>query len=146
MQVPHHHNKLPLLYGKMDQSGNFSRLSADIPAKDKNLIKSVCPKQGILNQLTQNLFHAITTNLRINGITYYSPEHEDYFIALILRGCTAIESAVPTSCQHVNGRITLSCAGVAGGIQQLNHPSQDDHNGEGSGETDKNSGCEKAAE
>lgn len=114
--IPKHHQSLPLLYGKMDPGGKLSRLSADIPQENKNLIKSVCPKQGILNQLTQNIFHAITNNLRKNGITYYSPSHEDYFIALIRFGCTAIESAVPTPDQHDNGRITLTCAGTAGSI------------------------------
>ena len=134
-----HHSGLPLPYGKMDQSGDLSRLSADIPAKDKDLIKSICPKKGILNQLTQNIFFSIVNNLRSNGITYYSPEHESYLCALVLRGCASIELAVPITVGDVNGRVTLSCTGAEGSIQQFGYPPQEDQHGQSGSEADPES-------
>lgn len=74
---------LPRPYSTSDRLRELSRLSADIPYTDKNLIKSVCPKKGVLNQVTQCFFSAICENLREQQITYYSPEHESYLIDLI---------------------------------------------------------------
>ena len=90
---PHFDDRLPLPYLHLDSVRDLSRLSADISVQDKNLIKHVCPKKGILNQITQNLFASIAKHLRQNGITYYSPEHEAYLVRLISRGCSTIESA-----------------------------------------------------
>jgi hypothetical protein len=116
----------------MDQKGAciLSRLSADLPAEDKNLIKGICPKKGILNQLTQNLFHAIVTNLRANGVTYYSPEHEQYLVDLILRGCTAIKSHQPTFIGYVNRGTPGTHTGTAGSIEQHSHPQETHQSGE----------------
>jgi len=116
--TPRHHAALPLPYGPMDAKGAalLSRTSADIPAKDKNLIKSICPKSGILNQIVQNVFFSITNNLRKNGITYYSPDHEQYLVDLLLRGCTAIESSEPTFVGNVYRGIEGTCAGATGSV------------------------------
>ena len=98
--IPRHHQNLPLPYQHLDQNRDLSRLSADIPYEDKNLIKGICPKKGILNQLTQNLFASICHNLRKNGLTHYSPDNEQQFIALIVRGCSFIESIEPRPGQY----------------------------------------------
>lgn len=147
--TPRFHTALPLPHGPMSQNGDLSRLSADIPARDKNLIKGVCPKRGILNQLTQNLFLAITNNLRKNGITYYSPDHEQYFIALILRGCSAIELAEPTTGRDVDGGASLTCARAERSLIILAHASQEGQPRQSGSETQKgveNTGCKKDAE
>lgn len=119
LPTPRHHSALPLPYGRMDQLGacKLSRLSADIPAKDKNLIKGVCPKRGILNQITQNFFDSICQNLRNNGITYYSPEHEQYLVELVNRGCTTIKLAVKALDGHVHGGTPQPCSGIEGSEQ-----------------------------
>jgi hypothetical protein len=74
------------LYINFDR--NMSRLSADISYEDKNLIKLVCPKRGILNQITQLFFSSICNELKQNGITHYSPDNEQRFVELILRRTT----------------------------------------------------------
>lgn len=114
-RAPYHHQDLPLPYDHLNRDRDLSRLSADISYVDKELIRGICPKQGILNQLTQVIFSSICTNLRNNGITYYSPDHERYFIQLLLRGCAAIELAKPAPFGYVDGGITCACAGLAGG-------------------------------
>lgn len=146
--TPRHHAALPLPYGPMDANGAalLSRMSADIPAVDKNLIKGVCPKKGILNQLVQNIFHSLVTNLRNNGITYYSPAHESYLVALVIRGCTAIELAIPTPVGDESGRVTLSCAGVEGSVFIPGDAAQENQQREVGSETEKRRqtpGCEE---
>jgi len=121
---PYHHQDLPIPYDSCDRDRELSRLSADIPYPDKQLIRGICPKQGILNQLTQNFFHALCTNLRKNGITYYSPDHERYFIQLILRGCTAVKLAKPAPFGYVDGGITCACATITGGQLERSDPQE----------------------
>ncbi len=74
---------LPRPYADKDKTRELSRLSADIPYSDKNLISSVCPKRGILNQITQVFFAALCANLRTHNIHHYEPEYESYFVQLI---------------------------------------------------------------
>ena len=121
-RAPYHHQDLPIPYDSCNRDRELSRLSADIPYRDKQLIRGICPKQGILNQLTQNFFHALCSNLRNNGITYYAPDHERYFIQLILRGCTAVELAKPAPFGNVHGGITCACATIAGGLLEHSDP------------------------
>lgn len=72
----------------IDFDRQMSRLSADISYEDKHLIKMVCPKKGILNQITQLFFESICRELKQNGITHYSPANERKFIELIRRRTT----------------------------------------------------------
>jgi len=72
----------------LDFDHNMSRLSADISYADKKLIKMVCPKKGILNQITQLFFESICRELREHNITHYSPQNEQHFIQLIKRRAT----------------------------------------------------------
>ena len=136
---PYHHQDLPIPYDHCDRDRELSRLSADIPYEDKNLIRGICPKQGILNQLTQNIFASICKNLRKHGITYYAPDHERYFIQLILRGCTAIELAEPAPFGHVHGGITCACATAKGGQLECCDPQEVDHQRESRVETSEQS-------
>lgn len=126
---------LPRPYDHLDEVRDLSRLSADIPAVDKDLIKHICPKRGILNQITQNIFHSLCENLRKQNITYYSPENEQYLIDTILRGCTAIESAEQATPRNVHRRVEGSNAAVAGGQQQCRDSQEaSDHHESGSQE------------
>lgn len=92
----HYHQALPRPYSDPKFERDLSNCTAWVPKRDKDLIRHVCPKRGILNQLVQNLFASIVTNLRDQNITYYSPQNEQYLIRVILRGCTAIESTQQT--------------------------------------------------
>lgn len=82
-----YHQDLALPYQPLylDFDKHMSRLSADIPYADKDLIKLVCPKRGILNQLTQLFFSSVCEEMKQSGLTYYSPENEQAFIAIIRR-------------------------------------------------------------
>jgi hypothetical protein len=108
--TPRHHQNLPLPYDHLDVVRDLSRLSADISYSDKALIKGVCPKKGILNQITQNFFASLCHNLRKNGLTHYSPHNEQQFIELVARGCTAIESIVPRHGKYGLRNTPTACA------------------------------------
>lgn len=138
-RAPYHHQDLPLPYDHLDRDRDLSRLSADISYTDKALIRGICPKQGILNQLTQCFFNAICNNLRKNGHTYYAPDHERYFIQLILRGCTAIELAQPAPFGHVHGGITCACATAPGSQLECCDTQEVNHQGESRVETSEQS-------
>lgn len=115
---PNFHQSLPQPYSSLDPDRDLSNLSALISYADKNLIKSICPKKGILNQITQNFFSSLTNQLRKHGITYYSPEHERFFVDLVTRGCAAFEPAGETSARYVLGRIASAHTGTPGSLQQ----------------------------
>lgn len=119
-------NDLPTPYESADPIRELSRLSADIPFADKDLIKHICPKKGILNLLTQNFFHAICQNLRKNNITYYSPDNEHYLTQLILRGCATIESTEQATYRNVSRRIEGTHTDPTGDEQQLGQSEEAD--------------------
>lgn len=79
-----YHQSLPQPYAGLNQDRDLSRLSADIPYADKELIKSVCPKKGVLMQMTQVFFHTIVTEMKRLNLTHYTPENENEFIAIIV--------------------------------------------------------------
>lgn len=79
-----YHQALPQPYSGLNQDRDLSRLSADIPYADKELIKVVCPKKGVLMQMTQVFFHTIVSEMKRLNITHYTPENENEFIAIIV--------------------------------------------------------------
>jgi len=83
MSSTHFHQLLPQPYRELDQIKELSRLSADIPYSDKELIKLVCPKKGILMQITQVFFHRLCEEMRLNNLTHYTPQNEQHFIAIV---------------------------------------------------------------
>lgn len=83
MSSTHFHQLLPQPYRELDQIRELSRLSADIPYSDKELIKLVCPKKGILMQITQVFFHRLCEEMRHQKLTHYTPENERQFITII---------------------------------------------------------------
>lgn len=140
--TPRHHQHLPLPYAHLDPVRDLSRLSADISYADKALIKNICPKRGILNQIAQNVYSSICNNLRNHGITHYSPQHELQFIELVTRGCTALESFQPRPWEYGLRPVTGAHPTLAGRYLEFRYPEEPTHRGEG-GEESKCKGSEQ---
>lgn len=78
-----YHQLLDLPYRNFDPVRGLSRLSSDVSYEDKALIKDVCPKKGVIMQITQIFIARLCNQLRSENITSYTPANEQRFIDIV---------------------------------------------------------------
>ena len=61
------------------------KITADVHIEDLRLIKSVYPIRGVFQAILGQYIHSITTEMRKNGLTTYSPENCSAFLNIVHR-------------------------------------------------------------
>lgn len=117
----YYHQALPQPYEHLHQVRELSRLSADVSYVDIGLIKSICPKKGIINQLTQIFISTLANKLREENITCYTPKNESRLIELITSvsdfgRCPVVEPIGQTSPRDDGSGTPDTCSNSSGSL------------------------------
>jgi len=137
-----HHPGLRTPYTGLNRDTELSRLSADIAFIDKHLIKTVCPVNGLLMQMTQLFFASVCHELRTKNITHYTPENESELINIIRRR-TATLIDPKTIARDGGGGVEGAHEASTGTQLVLGHSPLEDQEGKSGAEGENNTSTEE---